>query len=65
MSSFGGMAQPYTSTSLVSDETPYATEPMIVSYWTLAGSQRGGLTRPRSESRCNVLTPDSAMRWDE
>src|SRR4051794_6870563 len=30
-------------------------EPMTVSYWTLAGSHRGGRTRPRSASRCRVL----------
>src|SRR5271155_4791908 len=30
---------------------------MIVSYWTLPGSHRGGLIRPRSVSRCNVLIP--------
>src|SRR5262245_21062871 len=29
---------------------------MMVSYWTLAGSQRGGLTRPRSVRRCRALT---------
>src|SRR4051794_2103570 len=29
---------------------------MMVSYWTLAGSQRGGLTRPRSARRWRVLT---------
>src|SRR5262249_34691817 len=56
MSSFGGMAQPYTSTSLVSEEMPYAAEPMMVSYWALAGSQRGGLTKPRSVRRFSVLT---------
>src|SRR5437773_1458389 len=28
---------------------------MMVSYWTLPGSHRGGLTRPRSARRCSVL----------
>src|SRR5262245_61049335 len=28
---------------------------MIVSYWTLPGSQRGGLTRPWLVRRCSVL----------
>src|SRR4051794_7033884 len=60
MSSFIGIAQPYTSTSLVSEETPYATEPMIVSYWTLPGSHLGGLARPRSVRRSRVLMPGSS-----
>jgi hypothetical protein len=31
---------------------------MIVSYWTLPGSQRGGLISPLSVRRCRVLTGD-------
>ena len=35
---------------------------MMVSYWTLPGSQRGGLTSPRSVRRCSVLMSDGLPR---
>src|SRR5271157_250511 len=35
---------------------------MMVSYWMLPGSQRGGLTSPRSVRRCSVLISDGLPR---
>src|SRR4051812_26249768 len=49
------MPKPTTSISDVSPDTPYATEPVIVSYCVLAGRNDGGRISPRSKSRCTVL----------